>query len=160
MPNSSLKVISRQEGYKTDDKGNFVHPNQLLVLLYYYLVKFRGWKGDCVRNNSTTHLLDKVAESFGQKCHEVPVGFKYVSSKMAETDALIGGESSGGLTVRGHISGKDGIYAAALITEMVAVTGKQVSALYDEICGQYGFSAYEDGDIKVKPERKEELKEI
>lgn len=143
-----------------DDNGEFVHPNQLLVLLYYYLVKYRGWEGDCVRNNSTTHLLDRVAEGFGFKCHEVPVGFKYVSAKMTETNAVIGGESSGGLTVRGHISGKDGIYAAALITEMVAVTGKQVSALYDEICGQYGFSAYEDGDIKVKPERKEELKKL
>ncbi len=143
-----------------DDKGFFVHPNQLLVLLYYYLVKYRGEQGDCVRNNSTTHLLDRVAEGFGQKCHEVPVGFKYVSAKMAETDAVIGGESSGGLTVRGHISGKDGIYAAALITEMVAVTGKSVSALYDEICSMYGFWAYEDSDIRVKPERKEELKKL
>ncbi len=143
-----------------DDNGFFVHPNQLLVLLYYYLVKYRGWKGDCVRNNSTTHLLDKVAEGFGQKSHEVPVGFKYVSAKMAETEAIIGGESSGGLTVKGHIAGKDGIYAAALITEMVAVTGKSVSALYDEICGMYGFWAYADGDIRVKPERKEELKKM
>ena len=143
-----------------DDNGFFVHPNQLLVLLYYYLVKYRGWEGDCVRNNSTTHLLDRVAEGFGFRCHEVPVGFKYVSAKMAETGAVIGGESSGGLTVRGHISGKDGIYAAALITEMVAVTGKTVSALYDEICGMYGFWAYEDGDIRVKPERKEELKKL
>ena len=143
-----------------DDKGLFVHPNQLIVLLYYYLVKYRGEKGDCVRNNSTTHLLDRVAEGFGQKCHEVPVGFKYVSAKMTETDAVIGGESSGGLTVRGHISGKDGIYAAALITEMVAVTGKSVSALYDEICTEYGFWAYEDDDIRVKPERKEELKKL
>ncbi len=143
-----------------DDKGFFVHPNQLLVLLYYYLVKYRGEKGDCVRNNSTTHLLDRVAEGFGQKCHEVPVGFKYVSAKMTETDAVIGGESSGGLTVRGHISGKDGIYAAALITEMVAVTGKSVSELYDEICTLYGFWAYQDGDIRVKPERKEELKKL
>ena len=143
-----------------DDNGFFVHPNQLLVLLYYYLVKYRGEKGDCVRNNSTTHLLDRVAEGFGQKCHEVPVGFKYVSAKMTETDAVIGGESSGGLTVRGHISGKDGIYAAALITEMVAVTGKSVSGLYDEICSMYGFWAYADGDIRVKPERKEELKKL
>ncbi len=23
-----------------DDKGNFLHPNDILVLLYYYLVKF------------------------------------------------------------------------------------------------------------------------
>ena len=94
-----------------DDEGNFVHPNKLLVLLYYYLVKYRGWTGPCVRNNSTTHLLDRVAEGLGQKCYEVPVGFKWVSAKMAETDAIIGGESSGGLAVRGHISGKDGIYA-------------------------------------------------
>ena len=141
-----------------DDKGHFVHPNQLLVLLYYYLVKYRGCKGDCVRNNSTTHLLDKVAEAFGQKCHEVPVGFKYVSAKMAETDAVIGGESSGGLTVRGHIAGKDGIYAAALVTEMAAVTGKKLSELYDEICGQYGNWIYMDGDIRVSNERKAELR--
>lgn len=34
----------------------------------------------------------------------------YLSAKMAETGALTGGESSGGLTVQGHIQGKDGIY--------------------------------------------------
>ena len=33
-----------------DDEGKFVHPNKLLVLLYYYLVKYRGWSGPCVRN--------------------------------------------------------------------------------------------------------------
>ena len=143
-----------------DDKGNFVHPNQLLVLLYYYLVKYRGWKGDCVRNNSTTHLLDKVAEGFGQKCHEVPVGFKYVSAKMIETDAIIGGESSGGLTVKGHIAGKDGIYAAALVTEMAAITGKKLSELYNDICGQYGNWVYVDGDIRVTPARKAELRTL
>ena len=103
-------------------------------------------------------MLDKVAEGFGQKCHEVPVGFKYVSAKMAETGAIIGGESSGGLTVKGHIAGKDGIYAAALVTEMTAVTGKKLSALYDEICGQFGNWIYADGDIRVTPARKEELR--
>ena len=94
-----------------DSKGNYIHPNDILVLLYYYLVKYKGWKGDCVRNIATTHLLDRLARSFGQTCYEVPVGFKWISSKMDETGAIIGGESSGGLTVKGHISGKDGIYA-------------------------------------------------
>lgn len=64
-----------------------------------------------MRNLATTHLLDRIAEDFGETCYEVPVGFKYVSAKMVETGAIIGGESSGGLTVRGHIQGKDGIYA-------------------------------------------------
>ena len=142
-----------------DEKGCFVHPNTLLVLLYYYLVKYRGWSGPCVRNNSTTHLLDRVAEKLGQTCYEVPVGFKYVSAKMAETGAIIGGESSGGLAVKGHISGKDGIYAAALLTEMLAVTGKSLSALYREITDACGELFYREADFSMSPERKRELQE-
>ncbi len=122
-----------------DDTGRFLHANDILVLLYYYFLKYRGEKGDVVRNVATTHLLDRVAERFGQKCHEVPVGFKYISAKMRETDALIGGESSGGLTLRGHINGKDGIYAAMLLVEMIAVTGRKLSEMIREIreeCGE------------------------
>lgn len=143
-----------------DERGGFIHPNTLLVLLYYYLVKYRGWQGPCVRNNSTTHLLDRVAEGLGQKCYEVPVGFKYVSAKMSETDAVIGGESSGGMAVRGHISGKDGIYAAALLTEMLAVTGKSISELYREITDQYGMLCYREADFRMTPERKAELQRL
>ena len=93
-----------------DDTGRFLHPNDILVLLYYYLVKYKGWQGPVVRNICTTHMLDKVAENFGEKCYEVPVGFKHISAKMYATNAVIGGESSGGLTVRGHIKGKDRDY--------------------------------------------------
>lgn len=143
-----------------DENGNYVPPNQLLVMLYYYLVKYRGWHGPCVRNNSTSHLLDRVAEGLGEVCYEVPVGFKYVSSKMTETDAVIGGESSGGLAVRGHISGKDGIYATALLVEMLAVTGKKVSQLYDEIIGLYGKLYAADASITMTNSRKKELQEL
>ncbi len=140
-----------------DEQGRYLHANTLLVLLYYYLVKYRGWKGPCVRNNSTTHLLDRVAEDVGEKCYEVPVGFKYVSGKMAETNAIIGGESSGGMAVRGHIAGKDGIYAAALLVEMLAVTGKSISQLYQEILDRYGNVAYVEEDFTMTPARKKEL---
>ena len=143
-----------------DEKGEFVHPNTLLVLLYYYLVKYRGWQGPCVRNNSTTHLLDRVAAGLGQQAYEVPVGFKYISAKMTETDAVIGGESSGGLAVRGHISGKDGIYAAALLVEMLAVTGKSLSQLFQEITGQYGTLVYREADFRMTPARKAELQQL
>ena len=102
-----------------DDAGEFLHPNKILSLLYYYLLRYKGWRGPAVRNIATTHLLDAVAAEFGETCHEVPVGFKHISGRMLETGAVIGGESSGGLTVRGHIQGKDGIYAAALLVEMM-----------------------------------------
>lgn len=143
-----------------DETGSFIHPNTLLVLLYYYLVKYRGWQGPCVRNNSTTHLLDRVAEKLGQSCYEVPVGFKWISAKMAETDAIIGGESSGGLAVRGHISGKDGIYAASLLVEMLAVTGKSISEIYREITDEVGTLVYREADFRMTPARKRELQQL
>lgn len=140
-----------------DDTGRFLHPNDILVLLYYYLVKYKGWKGPVVRNIATTHMLDKVAASFGEKCYEVPVGFKYISAKMNETDAVIGGESSGGLTVRGHINGKDGIYAAALLIEMIAVTGKKLSEIAADIANECGNIYMEERDYKFSHEKKQEI---
>ncbi len=140
-----------------DDEGKFVHPNEILVLLYYYLVKYRHWHGPAVRNLATTHLLDKVAHAFGEECYEVPVGFKHISAAIDEHNAVIGGESSGGLTVRGHISGKDGIYAGTLLVEMLAVTGKKLSELYREITDQFGECYMVEHDCKFDAELKASL---
>ncbi|MCR5255549.1 MAG: phosphoglucomutase/phosphomannomutase family protein [Acetatifactor sp.] len=140
-----------------DDTGRFLHPNDILVLLYYYLVKFKGWHGPVVRNLTTTHMLDKVADKFGEKCYEVPVGFKWVSAKMTETDAIIGGESSGGLTVKGHINGKDGVYAAALLVEMIAVTGKKISEIYKDIEAECGSIYMEERDYHFTAAKKAEM---
>jgi len=76
---------------------------------------------------------------------------------MAETDAIIGGESSGGMAVKGHIPGKDGIYAAALLVEMLAITGKSIGQLYREITQKYGVLYYDEASCKMTPERKQEL---
>ena len=140
-----------------DDLGNYLHPNDILVLLYYYLVKYKGMTGPVVRNLSTTHRLDAIAESFGQKCIEVPVGFKHISAGMAKYDAVLGGESSGGLTVSGHIRGKDGVYAASLLVEMVAVTGKKLSQLMMLIKKEYGNCYMDENSYTFAPERKEGL---
>lgn len=143
-----------------DANGKFIHPNDILVLLYYYLHEYKKWKGPVVRNVATTHLLDKLAESFGEKCYEVPVGFKHISAKMDETNALIGGESSGGLTVRGHIHGKDGIYAAALLVEMLSVIGKPFSDILAELHSRFGKNEMSEFDTRFTPEKKLELEDI
>ena len=51
---------------------------------------------------------------------------------------MLGGESSGGLTIRGHILGKDGIFASALVVEMLARTGKKISQLRETVYGMTG----------------------
>ncbi len=140
-----------------DSNGRYINANETLCLLYYYLVKYKGWTGPVVRNIATTHLLDKIAESFGEKCYEVPVGFKYISSKLDEVDAVLGGESSGGLTVRGHIHGKDSVYAASLFAEMVSVTGLSPSEMIDSLHKEFGDFVMVEDDMSFAPEVKDEV---
>ena len=140
-----------------DEKGNFIHPNEVLLLLYYYLLEYKGWKGSVVRNIATTHLLDKVAADHGEKSFEVPVGFKHISSQMEADDSLLGGESSGGITIRGHIKGKDGVFASSLLVEMISVTGKKLSEMLDEIYAKYGYAYTAEGDCTFKASGKEAL---
>ena len=140
-----------------DENGRYVTANEILALLYYYLLEYKGWRGAAVRNIATTHLLDRIAAAYGQECVEVPVGFKHISAGMEAHDALIGGESSGGLTVRGHISGKDGLYAASLLTEMISVTEKPLSGLLRDLYTRFGELHSAEYDWALSAESREEI---
>ena len=140
-----------------DETGRYISANLVLVLLYHYLLKYKGWRGAAVRNVATTHLLDRVAAKFGERCIEVPVGFKHISAAMQASDALIGGESSGGLTVRGHIFGKDGLYAASLLVEMLAVTGRPLSGMVQDIYDEFGELHMAEHDWPLTLAEKEEI---
>lgn len=142
-----------------DGTGRYISANEILVLLYTYLHEYKGWKGPVVRNMSTTHLLDRVAESFGETCYEVPVGFKHISSKIDEVDAVLGGESSGGLTVRGHIHGKDSVYSSALFVEMICKTGKHPSEMMREITDRFGTYIMKESNIAFSAPQRAALEE-
>ncbi len=115
-----------------DERGELVDNNEILAALYYYLVRYRGFRGDIVKNCATSVLIDKMAEKLGFACHEVDVGFKNISAAMRETDALMGGESSGGFTCRGYLQGKDSTFGAALFLEMRIAMKKPVSEIVKE----------------------------
>lgn len=116
-----------------NEQGEFIEINDILLLLYWYLHEHKSLRGAVVRNVATTHLLDKLASHYGEEAIETPVGFKWIGDAIIRYDALMGGESSGGMTIRGHIRGKDGILASMLLIEMVAKTNKPISALLEEV---------------------------
>jgi len=137
-----------------DERGTFITMNDLLVLMYWYLHEYKGHKGAVVRNLATTHMLDRIARLYQERCIEVPVGFKHITKGMLEHDAVLGGESSGGLTIRGHILGKDGILGAALVVEMLAKTGKRISQLLGEVFTQVGRLYSAELNVPATPEMK------
>ena len=143
-----------------DSTGRYVSMNEIIVMLYWYLHEKKGWKGPVVRNISTTFILDRMAKSFGEQCIEVPVGFKWVSAAIDKYNAVLGGESSGGLTVRGHINGKDAIYAVSLFVEMLAVTDMTVQEISSLIARNWGRSVFLDCALHFSPEDKIRISKV
>ena len=105
-----LAIVTPERGYLDE--------NLFFAALYDYLLEDDS--GAVVRTVSTTFLIDRVADAHGETVHEVPVGFKWVAEAMADHDALVGGEESGGFTVRGHVREKDGVLMALLAAVMHA----------------------------------------
>ena len=100
--------------------AGYLDPNYTLAVLYDHLLE--SDQGPVVRSISTTNLLDEIAADHGESAHETRVGFKWVAAAMAEHDALLGGEESGGFSVRGHVREKDGVLGALLVAAAAAET--------------------------------------
>ena len=140
-----------------DRDGTFISPNEVLVLALYHLVKNRGWRGGVVRTVATSHFVDAVAGRLGVKVYETPVGFKYVGAVMEREPIVVGGEESGGLSVKGHVPEKDGILAGLLMAEVVAYEGKRLGQVLKELQRQVGCIVSDRINLRVTPSRKDEL---
>lgn len=140
-----------------DQNGEWLSPNQVLVLALYHLKKNRKWDGAVVRSVPTTHQIDAVAKWLGVKVHETPVGFKYIGALMESEPIIVGGEESGGLSVKGHVPEKDGILACLLMAELVATERKPLLEILKEIQKVTGPYITERINIKIDPTKKDEL---
>lgn len=140
-----------------DSDGTFINPNQVLALMLYHLVKNRHWTGSVVRTVATSHLVDGVAAKYGIKLHETPVGFKYIGALMESEPVIVGGEESGGLSVKGHVPEKDGVLACLLMSELVASEGKSVGKVLDQLQRECGRVLSDRINLRVTPGKKDEL---
>src|SRR5438046_4712631 len=132
-----------------DETGRFINQLQVFALLMLYLFETRGQRGPVVKTVNMTAMADKLGSEFGERVYEVPVGFKNVAPKMMETNALLGGEESGGFAVRGHIPERDGILTALLFADMIVKSGKPVSQILAGLGERGGPHAYARHDIHL-----------
>jgi phosphomannomutase len=126
-----------------DENGEFINQLRVYALLAYYLLEVRGERGDIVKTLSTTKMLNRLGELYGVPVHETGVGFKYVAPKMTETNALIGGEESGGYAFRGNVPERDGILAGLYMLDFMVRTGRKptqlLQMLFDKLGGEYFY---------------------
>ncbi|MBI2332472.1 MAG: phosphoglucomutase/phosphomannomutase family protein [Chloroflexi bacterium] len=144
-----------------DERGNFVDPHKIMALSLKYLVEKRGMTGAVVRTVSTTRMLDRLANRYGIKIYETPVGFNHIADIMMNEDVLIGGEESGGISFKGHIPEGDGPIMGLLIVEMLAAYGKSLGEMVDDLLADVGPAFYERVDLRLsRPVAKAEMTEF
>jgi len=141
-----------------DSDGTYINPNAVVTLLVYYLHKTRGWKDAVVRSIATTHMVDAVAKKYGMETIETPVGFKFIAEVMQERDITIGGEESGGLTIRRHVPEKDGILACLLMAEMVANEKRPIKQILAGLYRQVGLFVPGRINLRLTPEMSRNLR--
>ncbi|HKO62654.1 MAG TPA: phosphoglucomutase/phosphomannomutase family protein [Pyrinomonadaceae bacterium] len=140
-----------------DANGAFITPNQLIALLFDYLVESRDWSGGAARSVATSHLVDRVAEARGLPLYETPVGFKYIGELINEDKIVIGGEESAGLSIKGHYPEKDGILACLLAAEAVAARGQSLTEQLQELYARVGKLEAARIGLRLTPELMEKL---
>ena len=138
-----------------DENGRFIDQLRVYGLLAYYLLEIRGERGAIVKTLSTTNMLDKLGEIYGVPVYNTGVGFKYVAPKVLETNALIGGEESGGYAFQNHVPERDGILAGLYILDMMVKTGRKPSELLDMLSAKVGAHYYDRVDTRFTGDRKE-----
>ncbi len=143
-----------------DSRGNYYSPNQILIMVLRHLIKNRKWKGTVARTVATTHMLDRIGREHNVEVVETPVGFKYIGNAMIKKGAFLGGEESGGISIKGHVPEKDGILGCLLFMEMVAVEGKDPAEILEDIYKEYGPVVSRRLDIHCTQQKKEKVLEI
>ena len=156
MKKNSLKLGLATDGDADrfgilDEGGEFIYPNELISMLFDYLIESRGWPGGAARSLATTHLIDRVARLHKREVLETPVGFKYIGEYIKEGRIVIGGEESAGLSIRGHVPEKDGILACLLITEMLASRRKSLKNQLKDLFSRVGELYNRRLNVKLDP---------
>ena len=116
-----------------NENGEYVTPNEIIAILLLHLVRDRKMTGCLVKTVGASLMLNKIAEKFDVPVVETAVGFKHVGEAMRLNDCIIGGEESGGLSIKGHIPEKDGLLANLLILEAMAYSKKSMVELQQEL---------------------------
>ncbi len=113
------------------EKGEpFIEENTITQAVKFILGKE---KGAVVVNLSTTRAVEDVANEFGVQVFRSPVGEANVVKLMKETDAVIGGEGSGGVIYPAVHYGRDALVGTALTLQHLLEFGGTMSELKESL---------------------------
>jgi len=137
--------------------GEFIDSHHIILLLIHYLVNYKKLTGKVAIAFSVTPRVEQLCEHYGLEVEITKIGFKEIASIMIREDVLLGGEESGGIAVKGHIPERDGIWMGLIIWEFMALSGKTLDELINEVYAIVGAFKFERSDLHIKEEQKQKI---
>ena len=133
-----------------DGRGQFLSSQILIPILIDHLTQVHGYSGEVIKTISGSNLIPQVAALHNLPLHETAVGYKYIADRMLESQALIGGEESGGVGYGHHIPERDALLSALYVLEAVVKSGMDLSDRYRQLQEKTGyFSDYDRIDLPL-----------
>jgi phosphomannomutase len=139
------------------NEGRFVSTLQILPLLLLHAYRHRGWRGSVVHTFSQSQLIGRIATRLDLDVVETPIGFKHIAELMLKGPVLIGGEESGGIGLSRHLPERDGLFLQLLLLDLLATTGKGLTALIGEMWTEFGEFHYQRRDLHVRSDASQQL---
>ncbi len=136
-----------------DARGNFIDPHHVMALALRHLVERKGQTGEVVKTVSTTLMIDSICRKHNLTLHETPVGFNHIGDLMMHKDILIGGEESGGISIKGHIPEGDGIIMGLLLLEIMATEGAPLHEIVADLQAEHGPAHYSRLDVHLTAQK-------
>ena len=140
-----------------DDQGRTLTMHDVVPMLLLHLSRSRKMSGAVVVTVSQSVLTKRIAEAFGLKVYETPIGFKYIADLMLKDDILLGAEESGGIGVKGHIPERDGVLNSLLFLESIITAGKPPSELLRDLHQEFGEFHFGRRDLHMPVTSGQEL---
>lgn len=133
-----------------DENGRTLTMHDVVPMLLLHLSRQRKMSGAVVVTVSQSVLTKRIADAFGLKVHETPIGFKYIADLMLKENILLGAEESGGIGVTGHIPERDGVLNSLLFLEAIIAAGKTPSELLRDLHREFGEFYFGRKDIHME----------
>ncbi|MDZ4717667.1 MAG: phosphomannomutase/phosphoglucomutase [Roseiflexaceae bacterium] len=142
--------------FTIDDRGQFVAGDYMTALLGQYLLTKKPGSKIVYDVRASWAVRDLISADGGTPLME-RVGHAFIKRRMANEQALFGGEVTGHYYFQDFNYADSGLIPSLLIMEMIAKTGKPMSALLAQLEAKYFISGEINSTVADPKAKMEEL---
>jgi phosphomannomutase len=120
------------------DNGEWMNSGDTALAMLWHLLEQKEWSGSIVKTASLTNMVRLMAEGWDAPVFDAQADFSSISELMLKEQCMFAADDRGGFAYGKHSPDKDGILGGLLFAEMIAMSGKSIREIVDEIRRKVG----------------------